>query len=76
MKVSFSDLVQGMAAAFKTPGSVFGNPRLKTFTVGSDMLVQLGTKAATEQDQYGKVAISLHTSVESAIEAVKKAQGG
>jgi hypothetical protein len=73
VKVTFSDLVQGMAAAFKTPGSVFANPRLKTFTVGNELLVQLGAKAATEQDQYGRVAISLHTSVESAIEAVKKA---
>lgn len=71
INVTFSDLIQGLAVAYKTPGSVFANPRLKSFTVGSDLLIQIGAKAVSEQEQYGRIPIKLHSSVESALQAIE-----
>jgi hypothetical protein len=73
VKVSFADLVMGMAAAFRTRNSIYGNPRVKTYVVGHNLLIQMGAKAASEQEQYGRVPINIFTSLESALAAVDKA---
>jgi hypothetical protein len=74
VKISFSDLVEGMALAFRTPGSAFADPRVKVYVVGNQEFVDIGAKAATEQSQYGRVPIQVFNSVEGALEAVRKAQ--
>ncbi|GAB4530562.1 MAG: hypothetical protein OHK0046_51210 [Anaerolineae bacterium] len=72
IKISFSDLVTGMAEAFATPGSVYANPRIKTYLVTSDALALLGQKAASEQEQYGRVQVVPYESVESALAEIAK----
>ena len=73
-KVSFGDLVSGMAEAYRTPGSPFSNPLLKTYTVANDNLIKIGVKAAAEQEQYGMASVKLYASVDEAMEDVKKNQ--
>lgn len=71
VKVSFAGLVQGMAQAFTTPGSVFTNPKLINYTIiGDDQIMQLGAKAAKEQDQYGKIPIKLYGTVDDALKEI------
>ena len=72
IEITFADLTQGMAQAFSTPDSVYANPRLTTYTVGDSELVRLGTEAVSKQDQYGKIAIKLYSSVEEALEAINQ----
>lgn len=73
-KVSFGDLVSGMAEAYRTPGSPFSNPLLKTYTVANDNLIKIGVKAAAEQEQYGMASVKLYSSVEEALQDVKNNQ--
>lgn len=70
LNISFADLVSGLAQAFSNPDSVFANPRLKTYTVGSNTLIRMGSQAVAEQSQYGKIPIKLFSSVEEALQAI------
>jgi hypothetical protein len=71
INVSFSDLAVGLAQAFKTPGSPYANPRLKTFTVGSGELVRIGVETTARSQAYGNVQVRLFTSLEDALEQVR-----
>lgn len=73
--VSFSELVEGLAVAFTTPGSPYANPRLQTFTVATDDLLALGTKAVSEQQQYGKANVKLYSSVAEAQTEINRLMG-
>lgn len=75
IKINFGDLTLGMATAFRDPNSPYSNPRLKTYTVSTDMLAQLGTQAANEQEQYsGAQEIKIFDSVDDAMEAINVAK--
>ncbi|MCU0464374.1 MAG: hypothetical protein MUF38_07365 [Anaerolineae bacterium] len=76
IKIDFSDLVMGLAAAYTTPGSPYANPRLKTYTVAHDDLIEFGAKAATEQQQYGKVEVKFYRDVTEALEAIRAVTAG
>jgi hypothetical protein len=72
IKVQFADLVAGLAQAYSDKSSPYVNPRLKTFTVANDTLIALGTKAAAEQEQYGKAAVKLYATIEDALADVRR----
>lgn len=76
VKIEFSDLVMGLAAAYTTPGSPYANPRLKTYTVANDDLIEFGAKAAAEQQQYGKVEVKFYRDVKEALEAISAVTAG
>lgn len=67
LNVSFSDLTMGLAQAFRTPGSPYANPRLKTLPVGSAGMIKFGVEAASQQSNYGKQQIKLYASVDEAL---------
>lgn len=60
INIDFSQLILGMAAAYKTPNSPYSNPRLKIYSIASDEMIILGTQASAEQEQYGKVDVRLY----------------
>lgn len=72
IKIKFSDLVMGMSQAFTDPHSPYSNPRLTTYNVASDLLISLGTKAANEQQQYGKADVKLFKTTEDALAEIRK----
>jgi hypothetical protein len=72
IKIKFSDLVMGMAQAFTDPQSPYANPRVRTYTVASDLLINLGAKAASEQQQYGKANVKMFKSVDEALAEIRK----
>lgn len=76
ISISFSDLVAGMAAAYATPGSPYTNPRLKTFTVATSKLLELGAKAAAEQRQYGNANVKLYATRDEALNEIRKILSG
>ena len=67
LNVSFSELTVGLAHAFRTPGSPYANPRLKTLPVGSAGMIKFGVEAASQQSNYGKQQIQLYASVDEAL---------
>jgi hypothetical protein len=71
IKISFADLTIGLAEAFRKPDSAYHNPRLRTFTVGSDELVQVGVQAAAQQAQYGRAAVQYFTLLDAALTQVR-----
>ena len=73
LNVSFSELTVGLAQAFRTPGSPYANPRLKTFPVGSAAMIKFGVEAASQQSNYGKQQIQLYASREEALAAARAA---
>lgn len=72
IKIKFSDLVMGMSQAFTDPHSPYANPRLTTYTVASDLLISLGAKAASEQQQYGRANVKMYKSVDEALAEIRK----
>lgn len=72
IKITFFDLVQGMSQSFTDPTSPYANSRLTTLTVAGDLLISLGVKAASEQQQYGKVNVKLYRTVDQALAQVRK----
>jgi hypothetical protein len=72
VKISFSDLVVGLAQAFANKSSPYANPRLKTYTVASDELIAFGAKAAAEQDQYNKAAVKFYPGVDEALVEIRR----
>lgn len=72
IKIKFSDLVMGMSQAFTDPHSPYANPRMTTYTVASDLLISLGVKAASEQQQYGKADVKMYKSVDDALAEIRK----
>ena len=71
LDVSFADLTVGLAQAYRTPGSPYANPRLKTFPVGSAGMIKFGVEAASQQANYGKQQIKLYASREEALETIR-----
>jgi hypothetical protein len=71
INVSFSDLVLGLSEAFKNPESIFSNPRIHMYTVGSSELLRLGTEAVANQAQYGQVGIKIYGSVPEAVTQIQ-----
>lgn len=71
VNISFSDLVAGMAAAYATPGSPYNNPRLKTYTIATSELLELGAKAAAAQRQYGNANVKLYATPEEALAEIR-----
>jgi hypothetical protein len=71
LSVSFADLTVGLAQAYRTPGSPYANPRLKTFPVGSASMIKFGVEAASKQENYGKQQIQLYSSVEEAMNVAR-----
>lgn len=71
LDVSFADLTVGLAQAYRTPGSPYANPRLKTYPVGSASMIKFGVEAASQQANYGKQQIKLYTSREEALETIR-----
>lgn len=71
LNVSFAELTVGLAQAYRTPGSPYANPRLKTFPVGSAAMIKFGVEAASQQDNYGKQEIKLYASREEALQNVR-----
>ncbi|MCU0465484.1 MAG: hypothetical protein MUF38_13060 [Anaerolineae bacterium] len=67
INIDFSQLIIGMAAAYKTPNSPYSNPRLKIYSIANDELIILGTQASAEQEQYGKVDVRLYPDQEAAL---------
>jgi len=72
LKISFADLVVGLAGAYATPDSPFSNPRVKTFTVATHDLIAFGVKAAAEQTQYGNADVKLYLTVEEALKDIQE----
>lgn len=72
IKIKFSDLVMGMSQAFTDPHSPYANPRVTTYTVAGDLLISLGVKAASEQQQYGRADVKLYKSVDEALAEIRK----
>ena len=72
IKIKFSDLVMGMSQSFTDPHSPYANPRMTTYTVASDLLISLGVKAASEQQQYGKADVKMYKSVDDALAEIRK----
>lgn len=72
IKIKFSDLVMGMSQSFTDPHSPYANPRMTTYTVASDLLISLGVKAASEQQQYGKADVKMYKSVDEALAEIRK----
>lgn len=69
--LKFSDMMMSMDAERNKEGGS-GDPDVTTCFVGSGALVEMGTKALAEQDQYGKGRVVLFTSQEDAIDYVRK----
>lgn len=72
IQIQFSYLVSGLAQAYVDKNSPYSNPRLKTFTVAQDELIELGAKAAAEQAQYGQAAVTFYASVDEALAEIRK----
>lgn len=68
--ITFSDMTMAMGAERGREGGS-SDPDVTTCFVGSGALVEVGTKALAQQDQYGKGKVKLFTSVEQAIEYVR-----
>src|SRR5687767_12851994 len=66
LNVSFAELTVGLATAYRTPGSPYASPRLKTFPIGSAAMIKFGVEAASQQSNYGKQEIQLYGSREEA----------
>jgi len=65
--VEFSDIVSGLAEAFKSGVETFyTNPRVTILTVGTSDLIKMATEAA-KQAQYGGVDIKVFPTVEEAV---------
>ena len=69
--IAFSDMAVAMGAERNREGGA-GDPEVTTCFVGSGTLVEIGSKALAQQDQYGKGNVKLFTSVEQALEFVRK----
>jgi len=69
--ISLQELTQGLTIAFRDPQSPYANPRLKTYTIGSDILIRMGGKAAAQRDQYGQVNMEIYASLEEALEKIQ-----
>ena len=72
IKIKFSDLVMGMSQSFTDPNSPYANPRMSTYIVASDLLISLGAKAASEQQQYGRPNVKMYKSVDDALAEIRK----
>lgn len=68
--IAFSDMAMAMAAERNREGGS-ADPEVTTCFVGSGTLVEFGSKALAQQDQYGKGRVKLFTSVEQALEFVR-----
>jgi len=65
--VEFSDIVTGLAQAFKSGVQTFyTDPRVTIITVATDELVKMATEAV-KQEQYGSIDIKMYPSVEEAV---------
>ncbi|MFN8527484.1 MAG: hypothetical protein U0670_02595 [Anaerolineae bacterium] len=71
VQIQFSDLVIGLAEAYANKASPYSNPRLTTFTVASDMLIEMGAKAASEQQQYGNADVKFYAKVDDALAVIR-----
>jgi hypothetical protein len=69
--LTFSDMTVAMGAERDREGGS-GDPEVTTCFVGSGALVEIGSKALAQQDQYGKGKVRLFTSVEQAMDFIRK----
>ena len=65
--ISFGDMVSGMGLIFKGGIDTFSDPRLRMIVVSDNPVVKMGSKAASQQSQYGKVPIKVFATVEDAV---------
>jgi len=70
LKVSFSDVMIGLDTAYKTPGSPYKHPNLKTFTVATDELIKMGAIAAAQQMQYGQSDVMFYHNIDEALKEI------
>ena len=70
MDLTFPDMTAAMAAERGLEGGS-GDPDVTTCFVGSGALVEIGTKALAEQDQYGKGNVKMFTSVDDAVDFIR-----
>lgn len=66
LDVQFSDMMLAMGVEREAKGGA-ADPNITTCFVGSTELVQLGTSALAQQEQYGKGRVSLFESVDAAL---------
>lgn len=67
VNISFGDMVSGMGLAFKGGFAVFNDPNLHIIIVSESSMVKMGSKAASQQSQYGNVPIKVFTTVDEAV---------
>lgn len=72
--MTFSDMMMAMEADRGKEGGA-GDPDVTTIFIGSGKLVELGTKALAEQDQYGKGKVVMYTTTEEAIDYIQEQVG-
>lgn len=72
--LTFGDMMQAMSAERNQEGGS-NDPDVMTCFVGSGSIVELGSKALAQQEQYGKARVKLFTSIEQALEFVRKDSG-
>lgn len=65
--INFGDMVSGMGLVFKGNLASFKDRRLHMIVVSQSPMVKMGSKAASQQSQYGNVPIKVFESVDKAI---------
>lgn len=70
IRVSFSDVVMGMAAAITSKVGAFTEPRVTVALVGAGDLIDLAAKAF-KQPQYGSRHILVFNSMEEALSEIR-----
>jgi len=66
--LSFYDLVIGLETAYKTPGSAFAHPNLRTFAIGTDTLIGIGVKVVNEQTaKFGEINVKFYRNIDEAL---------